>query len=83
MPIIINLNKAKTIAHEKRRAKRSEEFAPLDEKIMKQIPGTNIAEVEAQRQLIRDKYDMIQEKIDRVRTVEGLTKILNSLEENK
>lgn len=81
--IIINLNKAKTIAHEKRRAKRSEEFAPLDEKIMKQIPGTNIAEVEAQRQLIRDKYDMIQEKIDRVRTVEGLTKILNSLEENK
>ena len=33
MPIGLNLNKAKEIAHEVRRAKRAEEFAPLDIKV--------------------------------------------------
>lgn len=80
--ININLNKAKTIAHEKRRAKRSEEFAPFDEKIMKQIPGTNIAEVEAQRQEIRDKYAVIQTNINQATTVPELKQILNLIEDS-
>jgi hypothetical protein len=35
--IVINIEKAKGIAHEIRRAKRAEEFAPYDEVIMKQF----------------------------------------------
>lgn len=74
--IVINLDKAKTIGHEMRRAARSEEFAPLDEVIMKQIPGTDVAAVEAQRQAIRDKYDTMQTKIDAAKTPAGIKKAL-------
>ncbi len=45
MSITINLDKAKQIGHDIRRQKRAEEFAPLDEKIMKQIPGIDVAAV--------------------------------------
>jgi hypothetical protein len=78
--IIINLNKAKVIAHDKRRTKRAEEFAPLDEKIMKQIPGTDAKAIESQRQAIRDKYAVIQEQIDQADSVEALKQILISQE---
>lgn len=68
MRIIINMDKAKTIGHEIRRAKRADEFAPLDEQIMKQIPGTDPTAVEAERQVIRDKYAVVQTQIDAVTT---------------
>lgn len=68
MRIIINMDKAKTIGHEIRRAKRADEFAPLDEQIMKQIPGTDTAAVEAERQVIRDKYAVVQTQIDAATT---------------
>ena len=42
--ITVNINKAKAIAHDVRRAKRAEEFAPLDEIIAKQIPGKSATE---------------------------------------
>lgn len=61
MPIGINLNKAKEIAHDKRRAARSAEFAPLD--IKATIPS-EAESAEAARQLIRDKYDILQTQID-------------------
>lgn len=64
MSIVINLDKAKAIGHDIRRAKRAEEFAPLDDIIAKQIPGKNPADVEAARQEIRDKYAGIQDAID-------------------
>jgi hypothetical protein len=54
--ITINLDKAKNIAHDIRRIKREEEFAPYDAVIMKQIPGNDATEAEAARQAIRDKY---------------------------
>ncbi len=76
MSIVINLNKAKTIAHEKRREARSAEFAPLDEVIMKQIPGTDNAAIEAQRQAIRDKYAVLQTQMDNATTVEQLKSLL-------
>lgn len=66
--IVINMDKAKTIGHDIRRAKRAEEFAPLDAAIMKQIPGTDTAAVEEERQAIRDKYAVVQTNIDAAQT---------------
>jgi len=60
----VDLDQAKEIGHDKRRQQRAEEFAPLDEVIAKQIPGNDPAEVEAERQLIRDKYAAVQDQID-------------------
>lgn len=74
--ITINLSKAKTIAHEKRRAARSEEFAPYDEVIMKQIPGNDVIEAEAARQAIRNKYAQLQTQMDSAQTVEELKALL-------
>jgi len=64
----VNLNKAKTIAHNIRRARRAEEFAPLDKIIAAQIPGNDFAQAEVQRQIIRDKYSLIQQQIDDAQT---------------
>ncbi len=72
MAITINLDKAKQIGHEIRRQKRAEEFAPLDEKIMKQIPGVDVAAVEAERQLIRDKYAEVQTAIEAAQAPEEI-----------
>jgi hypothetical protein len=74
--ITINLDKAKTISHDIRRQKRAEEFAPLDEVIMKQIPGTNVQAVELQRQAIRDKYAALQSSIDSAADPDVLLTIL-------
>lgn len=74
--IIINIDKAKSIAHEKRRAARAEEFAPYDEVIMKQIPGKDAQAAEAARQAIREKYAVLQKKMDAAKTVEELKSLL-------
>jgi hypothetical protein len=68
MSIVINMEKAKQIGHDMRRAARAEEFKPYDDSIMKQIPGTDIQAVEAARQTIREKYAVIQEQINAART---------------
>lgn len=62
--ITINIDKAKSIAHDIRRVAREEEFKPLDAVVMKQIPGFDIASVELQRQAVRDKFAGIQTQID-------------------
>ena len=75
--IVINLNKAKDIAHDVRRAARAEEFKPLDDIIAKQIPGgTSAQEVEAQRQIIRNKYAEKQIAINEATTIEQLKEAL-------
>ena len=66
--ITINMDKAKNIAHDMRRAARAEEFKPHDEIIMKQIPGVDAQQAEAARQAIRDKYAAIQAQIDAATT---------------
>lgn len=71
--IVINIDKAKNITHELRRAKRSEEFAPLDVKAT--IPS-EAAAAEAARQAIRDKYAAIQTQIDIAATPEELKEII-------
>lgn len=73
MPIGINLNKAKEIAHDKRRAARAEEFAPLD--IKATIPS-EAAAAEAARQAIREKYAEMQAQMDAAQTVEELKETL-------
>jgi hypothetical protein len=70
--IIINLDKAKAIGHEKRRLARAEEFKPYDEVIMKQIPGNDAAEAESKRQEIRDKYVVIQNQINSAESPEEI-----------
>ena len=62
--VAVDLGKAKDIGHDKRRAARTEAFAPFDEIIAKQIPGADAAEAEAARQGIRDRYAEVQVAID-------------------
>jgi hypothetical protein len=66
--IIVNIDKAKAIGHDMRRAARAEEFKPHDEVIMKQIPGIDAQQAEAARQAIREKYAAIQADIDAAAT---------------
>lgn len=71
MGIVIDVNKAKAIGHDMRRAARAEEFKPFDEAIAKQIPGAAEG-AEAQRQAIREKYAAIQIEIDAAATPEEI-----------
>lgn len=77
--ITININKAKNIAHDKRRAARAEEFKPHDDIIAKQIPGADAQAAEAARQAIRDKYAVVQTEIDSAASVQQLKAILDAL----
>ena len=72
----VDLNKAKAIAHDKRRAARDEEFEPHDEVIMKQIPGNDATIAEVARQEIRDRYAVMQSAIDAATSAGELKTIL-------
>ena len=76
--IVINIDKAKNIAHDMRRAKRAEEFAPYDDAIAKQIPG-QMEGAEAARQAIREKYEVMQQNIDAATTPEEIKAVLEGL----
>jgi hypothetical protein len=76
--ITINIDKAKAIGHDMRRAARAEEFKPHDEVIMKQIPGVDAQAAEAARQAIRDKYFTIQTNIDAATTPEEIKAALEA-----
>jgi hypothetical protein len=68
MGIIVNLTKAKAIAHDMRRVARADEFKPHDEVIMKQIPGIDAVAAEAARAAIRAKYSAMQDQIEAAAT---------------
>lgn len=70
--ITINMDKAKAIGHEMRRAQREAEFAPFDAIIMKQIPGADAKAAETARQKIRDRYATIQAEINAAATPEEI-----------
>ena len=74
--ISINIDKAKAICHEKRRAARSAEFAPLDVKAT--IPS-EAAAAEAARQAVREKYATVQTQIDAASDVTALKTIVEGL----
>jgi len=69
--ITVNIDKAKAIGHDMRRAARTEEFKPFDEAISKQIPN-QMEGAEAARQSIRDKYVGIQAAVDAASTPEEI-----------
>ena len=74
--ITVNVDKAKGIAHEVRRAKRTEEFAPFD--IKATIPSEAVAAEEA-RAAIRAKYEGVQTSIDAAADVDALKAIVEGL----
>lgn len=74
-----HVEKAKEIAHEIRRAKRAEEFAPHDEVIAKRIPGKVEAEAEAAREAIRAKYAEVQTCIESCSDCDELRRELKAL----
>lgn len=71
-----DMPKAKVISHDKRRAARAAEFAPLD--IEATIPSM-AAQAEAKRQAIRDKYAVMQTQIDAATTIDQLRAIVSGL----
>lgn len=75
--IRINIDKAKAVAHDMRRAARAEEFKPYDDAIAKQIPG-QMDGAEAERQKIRDKYAAMQAAIDAAQDVEAIKSALEA-----
>lgn len=71
--IRINIDKAKDIAHDVRRAKRAQDFAPLDVKAT--IPS-EAAAAEAARQEARERYAAMQEQIDAAQSPDQLKAII-------
>ena len=67
--ITVNIDKAKSIAHDIRRVARAEEFAPLDVKAT--IPS-EAATAEDARQAVREKYAVMQAAIDAASTTDGI-----------
>jgi len=74
--ITINIDKAKAITHEARRAARSQEFVPLDVKAT--IPFEAVAAEEA-RAVIRAKYVEMQAAVDAAADVASLKTIIKQL----
>lgn len=76
--IRINLEKAKAIGHDMRRAARAAEFAPHDEVIARRIPGAAEADAEAARAAIRAKYAAMQDGIDAAATPDDIKAALSA-----
>ena len=78
--IKINIEKAKAIGHDKRRAKAQEMFAPYDKIIELNIPGQEEkrAEAEAQRVIIREKDSACQVAIDAATNPDQIKAALDS-----
>jgi len=74
--IKINLEKAQEIAHEVRRAKRNEDFKPLD--VQATIPALAV-EAEAKRQAIRDEDNKRQDAINKASDEKALKEIVDVL----
>ena len=75
----VDIDKAKEHTHNIRREKRAKEFEPLDEKIMKKLPNTDEVAIEAERQVVRDKYETMQDLIDGADDVETLKGLIKEL----
>ena len=74
--IVIDIDKAKALTHEARRAARSAEFAPLDVKAT--IPSEAAAAEEA-RAAIRTKYADMQTAVDGATEVAALKTIMEAM----
>lgn len=74
--IRIDIEKAKGVAHDRRRSARDGEFAPLDAQMAARIPGIDEAAIEAERQAIRDRYADLQVQIDKAKSIDALSAIV-------
>ncbi len=73
MQVVVDLDKAKEIAHNVRRQVRNEKFAPLD--IKATIPA-EAETAEAARQVIREKDALLQTSMDNATSAEELKALL-------
>lgn len=73
----VDLEEARTIAHQVRRKLRDLELAPHDNVIAKRIPGWEAAE--EHRQAIREKYARVQLSIDSAPDPDALSSVLSSV----
>lgn len=73
--ITVNFEKAKVKAHAIRREQRADEFRPLDQIVIKQIPVQAEA-AEAARVAVREKYAVMQTQIDAAGSVDELHEII-------
>lgn len=76
--IEIDLDRAKAIGHDLRRANRNAEFAPHDKVISLQIPGVQRDAAEAARAAIRARYIIIESAIDAATTTDEIKEALNA-----
>ena len=76
---IVDVSRAKDIAHNIRRDARTEEMKPYDDIIAKQIPGEDAVAAESQRAVLRTKYATKQTEIDNATTAEQLQSIVEEL----
>jgi hypothetical protein len=76
--IEIDLNRAKAIGHDLRRANRNAEFAPHDKVISLQIPGVQRDAAEAARAAIRARYVIIESAIDAATTTDEIKEALSA-----
>ena len=74
--IAVNIEKAKSIAHDKRREARAEEFKQLD--IQATIPSM-ADQAEAERQVVREKYTVMQTEIDAALTADEIKVVITPL----
>ena len=76
--IEIDLDRAKAIGHDLRRANRNAEFVPHDKVISLQIPGVQRDAAEAARAAIRARYAIIQAAVDAATTTDEIKEALNA-----
>lgn len=74
--VTINLDKSKELTHKQRRQKRALELKQYD--LEATVPSL-AEQAEQQRQIIRDKYGVIQTEIDEAEDIETLEKIVQEL----
>lgn len=67
-----DVDRAREIAHQTRREKRAAEFKPNDDIIALNIPGTDIKAAEDSRSQTRWKYKVMQDNLDRSKTISEL-----------
>lgn len=70
--LVENLDKAKLMAHDMRRAEREVAMAPYDDIIVKQVPGTDPVNAEVERAKIRETDAIMQADIDGATDVAAL-----------
>ena len=77
--ITINLDKARGIAHGRRRAVRAAAFKPHDERIRLALPGDDLMTLDAPRHKIRKADAAVQAKIDKAKNVAALSALVGAL----